>query len=278
MALEPHIPCHYCTQCLAGHYLYCKHKIDTYGGHPSMRGLGLYGGFSEYMELHPNSIVHRMRSDIPAELAATFVPLANAVRWSLRFGEVGLNSSLLFLGAGQRGLPAVMTARYAGAGTVIVTGLTRDARKVELAKELGADFAINVEEEDTVARVKEITGGEGVDVVLDLTPTAHQPVRDALEAVRQGGTVVLAGLKGPRNIELQTTDLLIWKDITVKGAFSVDARAFDDAIRLIESGRLPLERIQTHRFGLNEVEHAIMLLAGEVADEEGIHVAIMPSL
>jgi threonine dehydrogenase-like Zn-dependent dehydrogenase len=60
----------------------------------------------------------------------------------------------------------------------------------------------------------------------------------------------------------------------VKGAFSTDARAFDDAIRLIESGRLPLERIQTHRFGLNDVEHAIMLLAGE----EGIHVAIMPSL
>jgi threonine dehydrogenase-like Zn-dependent dehydrogenase len=278
VGVEAHIPCHYCHHCLAGRYLYCKHKIDMYGGQPSMRGLGLWGGFAEYIELHPNSLVHRMRNDIPAELAATFVPLANAVRWPLRFGEVGLNSSLLILGAGQRGLLAVMTARCAGAGTVIVTGMSRDARKLELAKEFGADFTINVEEEDTVARVKEITGGEGVDVVLDLTPAAHQPVRDALEAVRQGGRVVLAGLKGPNNIEVQTPDLLIYKDITVRGAFSTDARAYDDAIRLLESGKLPLERMQTRRFGLNDVEHAIKLLAGEVPGEEAIHVAIMPSL
>ena len=136
---------------------------------------------------------------------------------------------------------------------------------------------INVEEEDTVARVRELTGGDGVDVVLDLTPMAQQPILDAINAVRWGGTIVLAGLKGHKEIPI-TTDMLINKALTVKGAFSVDANGYTDAIRLIESGKFPLEKMQTHKFGLDDVEHAIKLLAGELPGEDGIHVAIMPGL
>jgi threonine dehydrogenase-like Zn-dependent dehydrogenase len=133
-----------------------------------------------------------------------------------------------------------------------------------------------------VTRVRELTGGDGVDVVLDLTPIALSPVLDAVNAVRWGGTIVLAGLKGrsddgPRAVSLPT-DMLVNKGITVKGAFSVDAAAYMDAIRLIESGKFPLEKMQTHKFGLDDVEHAIQLLAGEVPGEDGIHVAIMPGL
>jgi threonine dehydrogenase-like Zn-dependent dehydrogenase len=278
VAVEILIPCRSCDLCLAGRYMSCKNRAGSHGGYnPPERGLGLWGGYAEYMHLHPNSIVHRVRNDIPAEIAVMFNPLGAGVRWALQYGQVALGTSVLVLGAGQRGLSAILASRYAGAGTIIATGLTRDARKLELAKEFGADVAINVEEEDTVARVKEITGGDGVDVVLDLTPMAHQPIRDAINAVRWGGTVVLAGLKGQRNVELQT-DLLINKALTVKGAFSVDAKAYTDAIRLIESGKFPLERMQTHRSGLDDVEHAIKLLAGEVSGENAIHVAIMPGL
>ena len=112
-------------------------------------------------------------------------------------------------------------------------------------------------------------------MVLDLTPMAVQPIQDAVDAVRWGGTIVLAGLKGGRKLEL-STDMLINKALTVKGAFSVDAAGYEDAIKLIESGKFPLEKMQTHKFGLNNVEHAIKLLAGEVPGEDGIHVAIMP--
>jgi threonine dehydrogenase-like Zn-dependent dehydrogenase len=62
----------------------------------------------------------------------------------------------------------------------------------------------------------------------------------------------------------------------MKGAFSVDAAGYENAIKLIESGQFPLHKMQTHKYGLNDVEHAIKLLAGEVPGEEGIHVAIMP--
>ena len=167
------------------------------------------------------------------------------------------------------------TARTAGAGTIIVTGLSRDAGKLALAREFGADHTIDVEAEDTVSRVLDLTGGAGADLVLELTPMAVQPVLDAVHAVRWGGRVVLAGLKGGRPVELPT-DLLINKSLTVMGAFSVDSRAYAEAIRLIETGRFPLERMHTHTFGLEDVPRAIETLAGEVPGENAVHVAIMP--
>jgi len=72
--------------------------------------------------------------------------------------------------------------------------------------------------------------------------------------------------------------MFINKAITVRGAFSVDAAGYENAIKLIESDKFPLHKMQTHKFGLDNVEHAIQLLAGEVPGEDGIHVAIMPGL
>jgi threonine dehydrogenase-like Zn-dependent dehydrogenase len=276
VAVEILIPCRSCDLCLAGRYMSCRNRIGSHGGsNPPERGLGLWGGYSEYIHLHPNSILHKVRGDIPAEVAVMFNPLGAGVRWAVHLGEAGLGSTVLVLGAGQRGLSAILAARAAGAATIIATGLARDANKLELAREFGADHTINVEEEDTVARVREITGGDGVDVVLELTPMAHQPILDALKAVRWGGTVVLAGLKGGRPAEL-STDVIINKAITVKGAFSVDSRAYAEAIRLIEAGQFPLERMHTHTFGLDDIGLAIETLAGEVPGENAVHVAIVP--
>ena len=278
VAVEILIPCRSCDLCLAGRYMQCKNRPGSHGGYnPPERGLGLWGGYAEYMHLHPNSIVHPVRNDLPAEIAVMYNPLGAGVRWALQYGGVHLGTSVLVLGAGQRGLSAILASRYVGAGTIIATGLTRDAKKLALAKEFGADYTINVEEEDTVERVRELTGGDGVVVVLDVTPMAQQPIRDAIEAVRWGGTIVLAGLKGQRPVEL-VTDRLINKALTVKGAFSVDAASYTDAIKLIESGKFPLHKMQTHKFGLDDVEHAIKLLAGEVPGQDGIHVAVMPGL
>ena len=253
VAVEILIPCRSCDLCLAGRYMQCKNRAGSHGGYnPPERGLGLWGGYAEYMHLHPNSIVHPMRADLPAEIAVMFNPLGAGVRWALQYGGVHLGSSVLVLGAGQRGLAAILASRYVGAGLIIATGLARDAKKLALAREFGADVTINVDEEDTVERVKELTGGDGVDVVL-------------------------AGLKGRKEIPI-TTDTLINKALTVKGAFSVDAAAYTDAIKLIESGTFPLEKMQTHKYGLDDVEHAIKLLAGEIPGEDGIHVAVMPGL
>ncbi|MGH3280078.1 MAG: zinc-dependent alcohol dehydrogenase [Trebonia sp.] len=277
VAVEIMIPCRSCNRCLAGNYMNCRNRIGSHGGgNPPERKDRLTGGYAEYIDLHPNSIVHPVRNDIPAEIAVMYNPLGAGVRWALEYGGVHLGATVLVMGAGQRGLAAILASRYVGAGTIIATGLARDAKKLQLAREFGADFTINVDEEDTVARVRELTDG-GVDVAIDLTPMAQQPIRDAIEAVRWGGTIVLAGLKGHKEIPL-TTDMLINKALTVKGAFSVDAAGYENAIKLIESGKFPLERMQTHKYGLDNVEHAIKLLAGELPGEDGIHVAVMPGL
>jgi len=88
--------------------------------------------------------------------------------------------------------------------------------------------------------------------------------------------VVLAGLKGTRPDEL-LTDTIVNKAITVIGAFGVDSRAYSEAIRIIESGRFPLEKLHTHTFELADVAHAIETLAGEVPGEDAVHVAICPN-
>jgi threonine dehydrogenase-like Zn-dependent dehydrogenase len=276
VALEILIPCRSCDLCLTGRYMACRNRVGAYGGAlPVDREPGLWGGYAEYLYLHPNAIVHRVRNDIPAELAVMFNPLGAGVRWICHLGDVQLGDTVLILGPGQRGLTAVIAARAAGAGTVIVTGLARDRGKLALAREFGADHTINVEEEDTVARVAEITGGWGADLVLEVTPVATQPVVDALRAVRHGGRVVLAGIKGGRPVEL-ATDMIINKAITVVGAYSVDAGAYGEAIRIIESGRFPLERMHTHTFGLEDTARAIETLAGEVPGEQAVHVSIHP--
>ena len=80
-----------------------------------------------------------------------------------------------------------------GTSGVIVTGTSKDAKRLEVAKKLGADYTINVEEEDPVTRIAEITGGEGVDVALDCTAGAGTaPLLLGLEALkRKGGTLLV---------------------------------------------------------------------------------------
>jgi threonine dehydrogenase-like Zn-dependent dehydrogenase len=279
VALEVIVPCRSCQDCLTGRYQFCRNRKYGHG----VTGIDiepiLWGGLAEYMYLSPTSVMHRMDTSLPPELAATYNAMGAGVRWACHLGEVGLGDTVLVLGAGQRGIAAVVAARAAGAGTIIMTGLAADAHKLALARELGADHTIVVDGEaaqDTVQRVEEITNGELADVVLELTPLAAGPVADALLAVRRGGRVVLAGLKGNREIPLRT-DLIINRALTIRGAFGVDARGMADAIALIESRRFPLEKMHTHTFGLDDAELAIQTLGGEVPGEQAIHVSVHPS-
>jgi threonine dehydrogenase-like Zn-dependent dehydrogenase len=276
VALEIIIPCRVCDLCLMGRYLSCRNKQGSHGYSPVDRAPGIWGGHAEYVYLHPNSIVHKIRSDIPADVAVMFNPLGAGVRWAVHLGGIQLGETILIEGPGQRGLCAVIAAKYAGAGTIIVTGLAKDHKKLELAREFGADHTIDVEQENVVERVMEITNGLGADVVLDVTPMATQPVKDALDAVRHGGRVVLAGLKGGRTMDF-ASDWIIRKAATVVGAFGVDARAYIDAIRIIESGKFPLDKMHTHTFGLDAAAYAIDVLAGDVPGEDAVHVTIAPN-
>jgi threonine dehydrogenase-like Zn-dependent dehydrogenase len=271
VAVEIMRPCRACDMCLVGRYQSCPNGDGAFGYTTLARAPGLWGGFADFMYLHPQAILHKMDPDIPPEIAVMFNPLGAGVRWAVTLGQVSLGDTVLILGPGQRGLMSVIASRVAGAGTIIVTGLSKDADKLALAREFGADHTIDVEQEDVVERVREITGGTMADVVLELTPIAHQPVRDAIEAVRHGGRIVLAGLKGGAPIEL-STDRIINKALTVRGAFGVDAPAYLEAIRIIESGRFPLHKMASGQFDVADTETAIR----EVGDRGAIHVCVVP--
>jgi threonine dehydrogenase-like Zn-dependent dehydrogenase len=279
VALEVIVPCRSCQDCLTGRYQFCRNRKYGHGVTGIDTEPALWGGLAEYMYLSPTSVLHKMDRTLPAELAALYNCLGAGVRWACHLGEVRLGDTVLVLGAGQRGIAAAVAARAAGAGTIIITGLAADAHKLAVARDFGADHTIVVDgdaAEDVVQRVEEITGGEMADVVLELTPLAAGPVSDALLAVRRGGRVVLAGLKGNREIPLRT-DLIINRALTIRGAFGVDAAGMADAIALLESRRFPLEKMHTHSFGLDDAELAIRTLGGDVPGQSAIHVSVHPT-
>src|SRR5436305_9315534 len=121
--------------------------------------------------------------------------MANGVEWSLFDGGVGYNSTVLIQGPGQQGLSQTVICKQAGASLIIVTGTSKDGARLAVAKTLGADYVIDVQKEDPLARIKEITGGKGVDLVLDCTAGAGAiPVLLGIEAMkRKGGTMVVQG-------------------------------------------------------------------------------------
>lgn len=277
VAVEPLIPCGTCEHCRAGERTRC----DGWGRNYSYGLLGteiepsLLGGYSEYMYLHPNTVLHKVPARLPAEIAVLYNPLGAGVRWACVTPDLGFGDTIVVLGAGQRGLACVIAARAAGAGQIIVTDLARAANKLELALRLGADDTVLADEEDVVARVTELTGGRLADVVVDVTPVAVQPIADAVEIVRSGGTVVLSGVKGGPKVTLDP-DVLMQRSITLRGVFTVDSASYRQAIRLLSRGEQPFEKLRTASYGLERAEEAVLHLAGRLDRPPAINVAIAP--
>jgi threonine dehydrogenase-like Zn-dependent dehydrogenase len=277
VAVEPLIPCGECEACREGLRTRCSGwgRMYSYGLLDTAIDPQILGGYSEYMYLHPNTVLHKMPLSMPASVAVLFNPLAAGVRWATTTPDLALGDTIVVLGAGQRGLACVIAARAAGAGKIIVTDLERSAGKLEFARELGADATIVADREDVVARVHDLTGGRGADIVVDVTPVATQPILDAVAFVRNGGTIVLSGVKGGPRAEIDT-DELVRKSITMRGVFTVDSPAYRRAIRLLENGTQPFERLHTASYPLERAEEAIHHLAGRLDGPPAINVAIAP--
>jgi len=184
----------------------------------------------------------------------------------------------VILGPGQRGLASVLACREAGADRIIVTGLEADARKLELAIDFGADAVIDVDNENAKQRIRELTDGLGADVVVDVSSYATAPVAESLDYVAPGGTVVLAGVKGFKPVPDFISDKIVMKEISIRGAIGVTSTGYRNAIRLIESGRYPIEKMHTHHFALRDAELAIRTLAREIEGQESIHSCLLPGI
>jgi threonine dehydrogenase-like Zn-dependent dehydrogenase len=204
----------------------------------------LWGGYAEHMYLCPHSVTKKMDPAIPPGVAVMFNPLAAGLSWAGSIPSTGPGDRVVILGAGQRGLCCVIAARAAGVRQIVITGLTRDAHKLALARELGADVTIDVEKEDVVARAREATGG-GAEVVVDTTPYAPQSLNHAIAIAVRKGRIVVAGLKGQKLAHELPVDDVIYKELTIRGVLSMSVDDTFRAIDLIESGRHPSNRRRT---------------------------------
>jgi threonine dehydrogenase-like Zn-dependent dehydrogenase len=184
---------------------------------------------------------------------------------------------VLIQGPGQQGLSQTVICKQAGASLIIVTGTSKDAARLRVAKELGADYVIDVQKEDPLARIKEITAGKGVDVVLDCTAGAGTiPILLGVESLkRKAGTIVVQGeLKEFPNFPLERVTV---KAITIKSARGHSYKACELALAQLASKRFPLEKVTTHRFGLKDVDLAIKSVGGQGVPDV-IHASLMPWL
>lgn len=266
VAVESAIPCGSCEQCATGSYLRCRQP--TYYGLTvkSTEAPRLWGGYATHMYLHPRSLIHPLPEHVPIGTMALYNPLTNAVRWACEVGGAGIGSSILICGPGQRGLLAVFAARVAGAKTIIVTGTSADRTRLSMARELGATATINVDTEDVVARVRELTAGKLVDVVLDVSSHAVAPIAQAIDAVKSGGKIVLAGLKGRHPLTEVYSDKIVMKEIQIVGVLSAGWSSAERAIALIDEHHAELGRLASHSYPLGDITKAVRVLGREIVD------------
>ena len=278
--IERWIPCGHCEMCFAGNYRLCVREIDGYGlfygGTSTAVTPSLWGGFAEYLYLHPDSVVYKVSKTPPAELFPLFTPLGNGISWVQITGGTRIGSTVLIQGPGPAGIGSVLAARAAGAHQIIVTGLERDAERLSMASEMGATHTVVIDQENARDKVGDITAGRMADVVIDATSGPNtEPVSLAMDLACQGGTVVLAGMHGGEPVSNLVTDKIVSRTLNVHGVWGRHREAVFSALRLIESGQYPLEKLCTHEFPLDAVDEAMETVAGNV-NQSAMHVSVMP--
>ncbi len=280
VVVEQYLPCNNCRWCRIGEYRLCDQTdklpgrtILRYGNTPVNVSPSLWGGFSQYLYLPANAIVHKLPAHVPATEAALFVALANGMQWAYLQGGAAPGKTVVIQGPGQMGLSSVVASKEAGAACIIVSGLAKDEKRFQVARKLGAHYTINVEKESLRERVREITAGQGADVVVNVSRGGKDTVREALDMVAKIGTIVLAG---PGNQQIPSRGFGR-KLVTMKWVQGSSFTAFELGLQVMASGKYPLGEMSTHQFDLNHVDHAIRSFAGEDGSAgEVIHASIVP--
>jgi len=281
VALEEYLPCGFCEECRSGEYRSCL-KTDNkrpgalrYGSTSIDVAPALWGGYSQFQYMHPNSVLHRVPAGVDPRLAAMALPIGNGFQWTVLDGRAGPGQTVVIQGPGQQGLACVVAAKAAGAATIICTGLARDAHRLEVAKRLGADHTVRVDQESLAAVVQHATNGALADLVIDVSSGgATQVVNGALELIRKRGTLVVAAYKR-KAIDGFAIDTVIRQQISLRGVRGHSFQSVEMALALMASQRVDLHAMSTHEFGLDQVDYALRLVGGEIEDN-AVHVTISP--
>ena len=177
-------------------------------------------------------------------------------------GKLQPGENVVIMGPGPIGLLMVVLARFYGAGTIVVTGLERDAKRLKLACDLGADRTIVVDKEATRQSVRDMTGGRGVDLVVEIAGSADA-VKSSIEIVRDCGRIVLAGAGYPP-VEIDMSGQVMARQLAVLGCRGDPTPCWEEAIRILNSGRITVDSLVSHVFPLEKWEEGFKLsMSGE---------------
>jgi threonine 3-dehydrogenase len=249
VGVESHIVDWTCTQCRSGQAHLCR-NLKVIGAHVD-------GGFAEFVVIPEANAIESNGLD-PAVVALQ-EPMGNAVHAA--FVEPIEGRTVAVTGCGPIGLCAVAVAKAAGASLVIATDV--EPYRLEMAGRMGADLAIDGRQADLVPRVMDATGGDGAEVVLEMS--GAQPALDtALAIVTRGGRISLLGIfSQPARVDL--SDRVIQKGVRLYGIYG--RRLYDtwERTQALLRGGLDVTPIITHRFDLADWEQGFALIASRHA-------------
>lgn len=273
VVVESSIRCGACRRCTNG-ISSCSYRrpVNAYGRLPSTERPAFWGGLAEILYLDPGARLHVVSDDIPAVLATFAHPLAAGFTWAVELPNLEPGENVLILGPGPRGLSALIAAKQAGAGWVGVVGLSHDTDRLRLATDLGADMTANMEAEDLEDAVADHLGARP-DVIVDVTSDDPEAIHMALDLVRAGGRVVLASTKGARAVNQLFSDVMVLKELTIRGAFGASSAGYHWATRQL-SVDPKLDLMVSHEVPLEEASRAIQATAGMLGRDELISVAV----
>jgi threonine 3-dehydrogenase len=238
VSAEGHVVCGRCRNCLAGRRHLCK---DTSG-----IGVNRPGAFAEYISVPMTNVWHHP-PEMDRDVAAIFDPFGNAVHTALSFPVLG--EDVLVTGAGPIGIMAVAVAKHAGARFVVVTDL--NDYRLNLAKQMGADVTVNVQQTTLTDVQRQLGMKEGFDVGLEMSgnPAAF---RDMLDNMCHGGKIAMLGIPpGPVAIDWNK---VIFNMLTLKGIYGREMyETWYKMSVMLESG-LDIRPAITHRFPFTEFE------------------------
>ena len=251
VSAEGHIACGVCTLCRTGQAHICEHV--------RIIGVDVDGAFADYIRM-PESNVWKLDPAIPDAWAAVFDPLGNAVHTVMAAGVS--TKSVVITGVGSIGLMAIPVARAAGAAKVFAVDV--NPQKLALAARIGADATFSATQPDLVEDIVARTGGDGVDVLLEMSGSGSA-IDSGLAMVRNGGVAALLGIPSDE-VEINLAERIIFKGLTVLGING--RRMFETWYQtqaLVTSGRVDLTPIITHELRFEQYDEAFALMRSGAA-------------
>jgi len=250
---EPHsFACGSCYLCRQGKEQLCAEKRSP--------GWGFDGAFAQYVTM-PEKLLHKIPEGLSWEIAALAEPMAITVHQVTERCGIDCGDTVVVTGAGPIGIMCAFVAKQMGAGKVIITGLEScEKQRFPVALALGADIAVNVQKQNPVDVVMELTDGIGADKVIE-TSGSGAGISSSLEMLKKCGKLCAIGM-GADTSNIPWKQLVL-KSIDVVGCMSSSSSAWDKALRLMANTDKDLGKLITHRASIEDWEKVFKELEAE---------------